>query len=117
RWLCYILVVSSTRIFFSSSFTSLTFSYSFFFNATSTTQIYTLSLHDALPISSKYFFKVATPLFIHNKLSSSIGTKGALGSTLCRSEEHTSELQSRFDLVCRLLLEKKKKKTKIDVLQ
>src|SRR6266536_6163998 len=69
----------------------------FFFNDTATTEIYTLSLHDALPI--------------------------LLGAHLCgdgedgpdeharRSEEHTSELQSRVDLVCRLLLEKKKKKS------
>src|SRR5438874_3248503 len=73
----------------------------FFFNDTATTEIYTLSLHDALPISCK-----------------SIGTRqvdprprkpahcARCGESV-RSEEHTSELQSRRDLVCRLLLEKK----------
>src|SRR2546430_17265411 len=77
----------------------------FFFNDTATTEIYTLSLHDALPISS----------------SGSTGSKGypALSKlmarcseelrSLQRSEEHTSELQSQSNLVCRLLLEKKKK--------
>src|SRR5436305_14516045 len=76
----------------------------FFFNDTATTEIYTLSLHDALPIS----------------ISSRGRTRGrAVSGTLWamsasppvqRSEEHTSELQSRPHLVCRLLLEKKKKK-------
>src|SRR2546429_1951195 len=70
----------------------------FFFNDTATTEIYTLSLHDALPISTR--------------------TSAAPTNASCpparspapspRSEEHTSELQSRLHLVCRLLLEKKK---------
>src|SRR3982750_5041745 len=68
----------------------------FFFNDTATTEIYTLSLHDALPISLTYQWR-------HNGANVS----GATNAT--RSEEHTSELQSRSDLVCRLLLEKKKK--------
>src|SRR3712207_8117873 len=87
----------------------------FFFNDTATTEIYTLSLHDALPISGA----VPRP-----------GRRGGCGATTtcwgastcsrptgsapvwraCRSEEHTSELQSRQYLVCRLLLEKKKNK-------
>src|SRR3954469_26081007 len=69
----------------------------FFFNDTATTEIYTLSLHDALPIFA------ITPRIVAE------GTPAA--RTECprrRSEEHTSELQSRRDLVCRLLLEKKK---------
>src|SRR5580693_10782142 len=70
----------------------------FFFNDTATTEIYTLSLHDALPIGST----AACP-------TGGAGTAGG-GGTGCRSEEHTSELQSQFHLVCRLLLEKKKKK-------
>src|SRR6266704_7206956 len=70
----------------------------FFFNDTATTEIYTLSLHDALPISSRLVDDRTAP-HRHPRL---VG--GA------RSEEHTSELQSRFDLVCRLLLEKKKNK-------
>src|SRR5438477_9751575 len=80
----------------------------FFFNDTATTEIYTLSLHDALPI---YWTEV--------------GRKLGIGENECvcnryrlthskqylaeRSEEHTSELQSHVNLVCRLLLEKKKK--------
>src|SRR2546430_3731490 len=76
----------------------------FFFNDTATTEIYTLSLHDALPIcpciaqwsgqSSKRH---------HNKLDP---------RSVRRSEEHTSELQSQSNLVCRLLLEKKKQQVK-----
>src|SRR5687768_17901849 len=79
----------------------------FFFNDTATTEIYTLSLHDALPICGPT-------------------TSGASGCTCWRpptptgspapgwrSEEHTSELQSRLHLVCRLLLEKKKKRRQI----
>src|SRR3712207_7203821 len=78
----------------------------FFFNDTATTEIYTLSLHDALPIStSSGFFKSAT-----SRLTSSIARVEIGGGWFCsRSEEHTSELQSRQYLVCRLLLEKKKK--------
>src|SRR5438067_5627447 len=74
----------------------------FFFNDTATTEIYTLSLHDALPISGKAGEAAA--------LFGDVAAACVL-SARPRSEEHTSELQSRFDLVCRLLLEKKKKKT------
>src|SRR6266851_832130 len=72
----------------------------FFFNDTATTEIYTLSLHDALPISA------CAPQATQK------ATPGASGcpQLVQRSEEHTSELQSHHDLVCRLLLEKKKKK-------
>src|SRR5271170_8481811 len=72
----------------------------FFFNDTATTEIYTLSLHDALPISG------AAITFEFGRLHSHV-----LILRRPRSEEHTSELQSRVDLVCRLLLEKKKKNT------
>src|SRR3989442_2453877 len=71
----------------------------FFFNDTATTEIYTLSLHDALPISPelrRFLLRLA-----QSPLLSPIFRGG-------RSEEHTSELQSRPHLVCRLLLEKKK---------
>src|SRR5690625_5497690 len=80
----------------------------FFFNETATTEIYSLSLHDALPIC--------------NISSGRIRNEGATGSVSTvshstagltdRSEEHTSELQSRGHLVCRLLLEKKKQTNK-----
>src|SRR5258707_15046978 len=82
----------------------------FFFNDTATTEIYTLSLHDALPIYRAHF-----------DTDAQLAGAGTLGHFLkparaglrkcpSRSEEHTSELQSRQYLVCRLLLEKKKKK-------
>src|SRR5207249_8855061 len=76
----------------------------FFFNATATTEIYTLSLHDALPISFPRLRPELLEPILHND---QLVWRSGL-----RSEEHTSELQSRFDLVCRLLLEKKKKKKK-----
>src|SRR3989442_11794784 len=76
----------------------------FFFNDTATTEIYTLSLHDALPISEALSFPQSeTPLAPRGPCASA--SSAAIRS---RSEEHTSELQSRPHLVCRLLLEKKK---------
>src|SRR5256886_16389314 len=78
----------------------------FFFNDTATTEIYTLSLHDALPICEAF-----TPLVIHDDRSGGVfQQRGQLGRPGAehRSEEHTSELQSQSNLVCRLLLEKKK---------
>src|SRR5256885_7243908 len=85
------------------------FSFFFFFNDTATTEIYTLSLHDALPISQKWSSipPSASGPGSHGG-SSSCGSSKKIRST--RSEEHTSELQSPCNLVCRLLLEKKKKK-------
>src|SRR5256885_15058048 len=75
----------------------------FFFNDTATTEIYTLSLHDALPISVVYSR-------ILRVYAVSIGWAAARPGLVgdVRSEEHTSELQSPCNLVCRLLLEKKK---------
>src|SRR6266576_7326346 len=70
----------------------------FFFNDTPTTEIYTLSLHDALPILSSPSVAPPPPLRVTCPIAAAI-----------RSDEHTSELQSRRDLVCRLLLDKKKK--------
>src|SRR5260221_8190263 len=78
----------------------------FFFNDTATTEIYTLSLHDALPIFSTG--KVALTITSMLKPFFSIMLITAPVKWF-RSEEHTSELQSHSDLVCRLLLEKKKK--------
>src|SRR2546429_1276756 len=78
----------------------------FFFNDTATTEIYTLSLHDALPISHRYPFLLVDRI-LEMDAERVVGIKNV---TVNRSEEHTSELQSRLHLVCRLLLEKKKKK-------
>src|SRR5256885_12650540 len=81
------------------------FSPFFFFNDTATTEIYTLSLHDALPISIYRLTQSEKSLRSCTRLiSSGLHCKANL-----RSEEHTSELQSPCNLVCRLLLEKKKK--------
>src|SRR5437667_4787224 len=77
----------------------------FFFNDPATTEIYTLSLHDALPISAGLVFD--------GRWRASADS-AQIGSRAKRSEEHTSELQSHHDLVCRLLLEKKKKEDKSD---
>src|SRR5260221_3547019 len=74
----------------------------FFFNDTATTEIYTLSLHDALPICCR---RPAPSCCLRcSRSDTSVAAR--------RSEEHTSELQSHSDLVCRLLLEKKKMDTK-----
>src|SRR5690242_20869630 len=106
---------------------------SFFFNDPATTGIYTLSLHDALPICSGHSIKLlrdGSGLFDFKKLESYsvlaemlrreklnsivlfcegvVWTPGAVQTMEERSEEHTSELQSHVNLVCRLLLEKKK---------
>src|SRR5256885_12687897 len=77
----------------------------FFFNDTATTEIYTLSLHDALPISGSVGDSGGERR-LHRRFNLRHGHPG-----LGRSEEHTSELQSPCNLVCRLLLEKKKKRS------
>src|SRR5712672_4676418 len=84
------------------------FCFFFFFNDTATTEIYTLSLHDALPISRDRGQWRARALDVRARPLWSRWA-GWLRSRV-RSEEHTSELQSLAYLVCRLLLEKKKKK-------
>src|SRR3712207_6885517 len=94
----------------------------FFFNDTATTEIYTLSLHDALPILTTPVGSVATskrkpsyhPRLLLHPMSAEPAShppprRLASRMGIARSEEHTSELQSRQYLVCRLLLEKKKK--------
>src|SRR5258708_21954708 len=97
----------------------------FFFNDTATTEIYTLSLHDALPIYLRPEWFIAadtvgitagtsTPDEVIDRVDQHIRALAAKAKPLCasreaeRSEEHTSELQSPDHLVCRLLLEKKK---------
>src|SRR5438067_4573380 len=84
----------------------------FFFNDTATTEIYTLSLHDALPISapSRLAAPVLRPQY---RVAQRTLRRRPARPPSGRSEEHTSELQSRFDLVCRLLLEKKKIRKKL----
>src|SRR2546430_6226444 len=106
---------------------SLHYFFFFFFNDTATTEIYTLSLHDALPICIRakpnlwepilehaairnLFLSAITALFSVHALGQS-AISGPIPSLFARSEEHTSELQSQSNLVCRLLLEKKKKLT------
>src|SRR5688572_32542102 len=84
---------------------SLLFSF-FFFNDTATTEIYTLSLHDALPISRLPARRAVRHV---DRLLRAAHEPGRRAGG--RSEEHTSELQSQSNLVCRLLLEKKKQKT------
>src|SRR2546426_12514545 len=86
----------------------------FFFNDTATTEIYTLSLHDALPISSSRLPRdcsanTATTGFSIPRSRKPASSGAPWGWPHARSEEHTSELQSPCNLVCRLLLEKKKK--------
>src|SRR3712207_8434031 len=94
----------------------------FFFNDTATTEIYTLSLHDALPISIPLFSTVTGrsvegpelgAAYWWDNMREPVRFAAAVDALLdARSEEHTSELQSRQYLVCRLLLEKKQKKQK-----
>src|SRR5256885_11424806 len=96
-------------VFFIIILTHLSFFF-FFFNDTATTEIYTLSLHDALPI---------WPVLQNTHLVSGAASPKARPCHVWipgRSEEHTSELQSPCNLVCRLLLEKKKKKTHASIL-
>src|SRR3712207_7514566 len=95
-------------------------SYVFFFNDTATTEIYTLSLHDALPISSRTSTTLRRCRPGSTRPQPPPGrarrpprqprpsSRTSIRLPACRSEEHTSELQSRQYLVCRLLLEKKK---------
>src|SRR6266480_7807613 len=92
---CYL----SSLIYFS------TFIFFFFFNDTATTEIYTLSLHDALPISA--YSARSSRRAATRSCPTASPNSGA--PWVARSEEHTSELQSHVNLVCRLLLEKKKK--------
>src|SRR2546422_7069806 len=98
---------------------ALSCAFFFFFNDTATTEIYTLSLHDALPIFER--LAPAVQLLLRAEIGAAQGREVSFvgrpdgngrivdARVVARSEEHTSELQSRLHLVCRLLLEKKKK--------
>src|SRR3712207_9231400 len=100
------------------------FYFFFFFNDTATTEIYTLSLHDALPIwplqtegagvqasgRENHLAHPQSPTSVQQEVVEEAGADHGVQSRAVRSEEHTSELQSRQYLVCRLLLEKKKNK-------
>src|SRR5438477_11416256 len=98
--LCLIVLLSCSLFLF----------FFFFFNDTATTEIYTLSLHDALPISVGAVY--SGTVWVNKNMFDQYHLTPP--TTLAqRSEEHTSELQSHVNLVCRLLLEKKKKKTQI----
>src|SRR5438094_8835894 len=86
----------------------------FFFNDTATTELYTLSLHDALPISRSARTRIPSRWSAGCR-ETCWGRRCRFRDSRLRSEEHTSELQSPYDLVCRLLLEKKKKITRPDI--
>src|SRR2546429_8300294 len=99
---------TSDIISFSTVFSyRFSFLFFFFFNDTATTEIYTLSLHDALPISEQREGGIEDLSHCHRPQLH--GSHWSSFAVKMRSEEHTSELQSRLHLVCRLLLEKKKK--------
>src|SRR5207248_10222475 len=98
----------------------LSLSHFFFFTDTATTEIYTLSLHDALPISysrARPILSAVREVPKHSAFMAPTNCTVAINAECFRSEEHTSELQSPYDLVCRLLLEKKKKNLKLQQLK
>src|SRR2546426_3221602 len=101
-----------------SSFTiiqSSFYHFFFFFNDTATTEIYTLSLHDALPICALRHLLVDDIERVGRGRQKAAALVVARAALDLRSEEHTSELQSPCNLVCRLLLEKKKKENKENI--
>src|SRR2546422_6425488 len=99
---------------------SMSFFFLFFFNDTATTEIYTLSLHDALPIfgldggdlQRRHGLADGRTQGRRVERCRENTRDGRVDGNAIRSEEHTSELQSRLHLVCRLLLEKKKKEAR-----
>src|SRR5260370_9856020 len=93
--------------------TLLSFFFFFFFNDTATTEIYTLSLHDALPICPALSGDLEWLRGIWPRVKKALEFAWIPG----RSEEHTSELQSHLNLVCRLLLEKKKNSSDMSTLK
>src|SRR5260370_42637702 len=106
----FYLVITDTSLYSIASFLFFSF---FFFNDTATTEIYTLSLHDALPI---LLLAIVPPLawrYLRYSQGAWQFSDRRLLPVQTRSEEHTSELQSHLNLVCRLLLEKKKNNIKL----
>src|SRR5438034_5176654 len=85
----------------------------FFFTATSPPEIYTLSLHDALPIFHAVFDSPTGLIYPAMDTGHLTVRPNSTAHEVLRSEEHTSELQSHSDLVCRLLLEKKKNRNRL----
>src|SRR5690606_41728236 len=112
---CSLTPITTIELYLSSSIYSLSPPF-FFFNDTPTTDIYTLSLHDALPISSHTAARQipceTCGEYEERHHEHARQRRRRPVARVHRSEEHTSELQSRENLVCRLLLEKKKKKKK-----
>src|SRR5438270_12096767 len=101
---------STLAAYYFSPLSRMDLSSFFFFNDPAPTEIYTLSLHDALPIYASGSIRS----LVRRPSAERAAGSGRDRSTMnlrepCRSEEHTSELQSQSNLVCRLLLEKKKK--------
>src|SRR5260370_41576236 len=96
--MCHLVVILSDCV------TVFLFTF-FFFNDTATTEIYTLSLHDALPI---YLLPAGIYRAEIADRPAGVPAQDLTDDAYLRSEEHTSELQSHLNLVCRLLLEKKK---------
>src|SRR5690606_41676213 len=107
---CIPLSTASTQLNFSYTTHPSRATLFFFFNDTATTEIYTLSLHDALPIYLPGAGLSRSALDARRASGLEVEARVAPRETDLRSEEHTSELQSRENLVCRLLLEKKKNK-------
>src|SRR5262245_65571724 len=109
--MCRLCHVCASFDLISLFFLCLSLCFFFFFNDTATTEIYTLSLHDALPIFLLVeLAPISDPALVPSTIAQVLGVRDLGGRP--RSEEHTSELQSLRHLVCRLLLEKKKKKEK-----
>src|SRR5207302_9691074 len=106
---CNLVTIASPHLttYLSLPFFFFLYPFLFFFNDTPPTEIYTLSLHDALPISDGGLHGAGDAARRQEISRHLVELEVAL---VDRSEEHTSELQSRENLVCRLLLEKKKKK-------
>src|SRR2546430_3950308 len=100
---CVLPTFYEVVIFFVLLLSDVSLFFFFFFNDTATTEIYTLSLHDALPICEQ---GRAEDRSLRDRIEDRAHQQNGSDS---RSEEHTSELQSQSNLVCRLLLEKKKK--------